>query len=267
MLVRGFGIGFAFMPAMSAAFASLERNELSRRHAAAQRAAARRRLDRDRGAGGRPAARADRRALAVGRSRRGYGTAFWAAAGLTALAIIPCIILMRAERARPPARGARGRRRGRGAGGGDARHEQRPTPARPPAGELGAARCPREQLGQLVQGGDGRGAPPARTRDPAARASSATPSTACCSASPPSRSCPASQLAALADLSPGDRHPDARPPRGRRPRHPGPLRARQAGRARLPDRVRAPGSSAERRARFAAALDGGAGRVQRRASC
>ena len=29
MLVRGFGIGFAFMPAMSAAFASLQRSELS----------------------------------------------------------------------------------------------------------------------------------------------------------------------------------------------------------------------------------------------
>ena len=28
-----------------------------------------------------------------------YGTAFWASAGLSALAIIPCIILVRAERA------------------------------------------------------------------------------------------------------------------------------------------------------------------------
>jgi hypothetical protein len=28
-----------------------------------------------------------------------YGTAFWASAGLTALAIIPCIVLFRAERA------------------------------------------------------------------------------------------------------------------------------------------------------------------------
>jgi len=29
MLVRGFGIGFSFMPAMSAAFVSLQRSELS----------------------------------------------------------------------------------------------------------------------------------------------------------------------------------------------------------------------------------------------
>jgi hypothetical protein len=29
----------------------------------------------------------------------GYGTAFWASAGLTALAIVPCIILVRTERA------------------------------------------------------------------------------------------------------------------------------------------------------------------------
>jgi hypothetical protein len=28
-----------------------------------------------------------------------YGTAFWASAGLSALAIIPCVILLRAERA------------------------------------------------------------------------------------------------------------------------------------------------------------------------
>jgi uncharacterized protein YjeT (DUF2065 family) len=28
-----------------------------------------------------------------------YGTAFWVAAGLTAVAIIPCIVLVRAERA------------------------------------------------------------------------------------------------------------------------------------------------------------------------
>jgi hypothetical protein len=28
-----------------------------------------------------------------------YGTAFWFSAGMTALAIIPCVILMRAERA------------------------------------------------------------------------------------------------------------------------------------------------------------------------
>lgn len=35
-----------------------------------------------------------------------YGTAFWAATGLTVLAIVPCIILMRAERAARRARAA-----------------------------------------------------------------------------------------------------------------------------------------------------------------
>ena len=34
-----------------------------------------------------------------------YGTAFWWSAGLTALAIVPCIILLRAERAARAARG------------------------------------------------------------------------------------------------------------------------------------------------------------------
>ena len=35
----------------------------------------------------------------------GYGTAFWASAGLTAFAIIPCVLLLRAERAARAARG------------------------------------------------------------------------------------------------------------------------------------------------------------------
>ena len=35
-----------------------------------------------------------------------YGTAFWVSAGLTALAIVPCIILLRAERAARIAKGA-----------------------------------------------------------------------------------------------------------------------------------------------------------------
>ena len=37
-----------------------------------------------------------------------YGTAFWFSAGLTALAIVPCIILLRAERAARAAKGAEG---------------------------------------------------------------------------------------------------------------------------------------------------------------
>jgi hypothetical protein len=35
-----------------------------------------------------------------------YGTAFWASAGLTAVAIIPAVILLRAERAARAASGA-----------------------------------------------------------------------------------------------------------------------------------------------------------------
>jgi hypothetical protein len=36
----------------------------------------------------------------------GYGTAFWWSTGITAVAIVPAIILMRAERAARAARGA-----------------------------------------------------------------------------------------------------------------------------------------------------------------
>jgi uncharacterized membrane protein YoaK (UPF0700 family) len=35
----------------------------------------------------------------VGAAASGYGTAFWAAAALTAVAIVPCFVLLRAERA------------------------------------------------------------------------------------------------------------------------------------------------------------------------
>jgi hypothetical protein len=45
-----------------------------------------------------------------------YGTAFWASAGLSALAIIPCIILLRAERAARAAAAAAEAQAGPGAG-------------------------------------------------------------------------------------------------------------------------------------------------------
>jgi EmrB/QacA subfamily drug resistance transporter len=98
MFVRGMGIGLAFMPAMSAAFASLERSELS--HATPQLNV----LQRVGGSIGTAVlAVVLQRALTgvhtVAGAASAYGTAFWAAAGLTALAIIPCIILMRTERA------------------------------------------------------------------------------------------------------------------------------------------------------------------------
>ena len=96
-LLRGTGIGFGFMPAMTAAFASLERKELS--DATPQLNV----LQRVGGSFGTailavvlqralvgahtPAAQAD-----------AYGVAFWASAVLAAAAIVPCLLLMRAER-------------------------------------------------------------------------------------------------------------------------------------------------------------------------
>jgi MFS family permease len=98
MLIRGMGIGFAFMPAMAAAFASLERSELS--DATPQMNV----LQRVGGSIGTAVlAVVLQRALAgthtLAAAAAGYGTAFWASAGLTALAIVPCIILLRTERA------------------------------------------------------------------------------------------------------------------------------------------------------------------------
>ncbi|MDQ6810892.1 MAG: MFS transporter, partial [Actinomycetota bacterium] len=104
MLVRGFGIGFAFMPAMAAAFASLERSELS--DATPQLNV----LQRVGGSIGTALlAVVLQRALIGAHSLSGmasaYGTAFWASAGMTALAIVPCIVLLRAERAARRAKG------------------------------------------------------------------------------------------------------------------------------------------------------------------
>jgi EmrB/QacA subfamily drug resistance transporter len=98
MLVRGMGIGCAFMPAMAAAFASLERSELP--HATPQLNV----LQRVGGSIGTAVlAVVLQRALTGVHTLSGaasaYGTAFWASAALTALAIIPCIVLVRAERA------------------------------------------------------------------------------------------------------------------------------------------------------------------------
>jgi EmrB/QacA subfamily drug resistance transporter len=98
MFVRGAGIGFAFMPAMAAAFASLERSELP--DATPQLNV----LQRVGGSIGTALlAVVLQRALVGVHSLAGaadaYGTAFLWAAGLTALAIVPCIVLVRAERA------------------------------------------------------------------------------------------------------------------------------------------------------------------------
>jgi EmrB/QacA subfamily drug resistance transporter len=97
MFVRGTGIGFAFMPAMAAAFASLERPELP--HATPQLNV----LQRVGGSIGTAVLavvlqRAMSGAHTLEAAAGAYGTAFWFSTGLTALAIVPCIILLRAER-------------------------------------------------------------------------------------------------------------------------------------------------------------------------
>ena len=97
MFVRGIGIGFAFMPAMTAAFASLERSELP--DATPQLNV----LQRVGGSIGTAIlAVVLQRSLAGVHSLSGaadaYGTAFWWSAGLAALAIIPCIVLLVSER-------------------------------------------------------------------------------------------------------------------------------------------------------------------------
>jgi len=96
MLVRGMGIGFSFMPAMTAAFASLKRSELS--HATPQLNV----LNRVGGSIGTALlAVILQRALSGAHTLSGaasaYGTAFWASAAISAVAIIPCVILWRAE--------------------------------------------------------------------------------------------------------------------------------------------------------------------------
>ncbi len=98
MLIRGVGIGFGFMPTMAAAFASLERSELA--SATPQLNV----LQRVGGSIGTAVlAVVLQRALTgvhtVSGAASAYGTAFWASAILAALGIIPCVILMRAERA------------------------------------------------------------------------------------------------------------------------------------------------------------------------
>ena len=98
MFLRGTGIGFAFMPAMAAAFASLERSELP--HATPQLNV----LQRVGGSIGTAVLavvleRALLGAHTLSAQADAYGTAFWFSAGLTALAIVPCVILVRAERA------------------------------------------------------------------------------------------------------------------------------------------------------------------------
>jgi EmrB/QacA subfamily drug resistance transporter len=105
MFVRGTGIGFAFMPAMAAAFASLERSELP--EATPQLNV----LQRVGGSIGTAIlAVVLQRALngvhTLDGAASAYGTAFWASAAMAALAVVPCIVLMTAERRARAAKGA-----------------------------------------------------------------------------------------------------------------------------------------------------------------
>jgi EmrB/QacA subfamily drug resistance transporter len=98
MFGRGMGVGFAFMPAMAAAFASLEPSEIP--DATPQLNV----LQRIGGSIGTAVlAVVLERALAgttgLDAAAAAYGTAFWWSLGITALAIVPCLVLVRAERA------------------------------------------------------------------------------------------------------------------------------------------------------------------------
>ena len=98
MLLRGVGIGFAFMPAMAAAFAALDRSEVS--HATPQLNV----LQRVGGSMGTAVLavvlqRASRGAHSLAAGAHAFGVAFWFAAALTAAAVVPCVVLLRAERA------------------------------------------------------------------------------------------------------------------------------------------------------------------------
>ena len=108
MGVRGAGIGLAFMPAMTAAFAALEHNELS--HATPQLNV----LQRVGGSIGTAVLavvlqRSLSSAHTLSAAAGAYGTAFWWSTGLTAVAIIPCLVLLRTERAARAARATRAR--------------------------------------------------------------------------------------------------------------------------------------------------------------
>ena len=96
MVLRGAGMGASFMPAMTAAFAALERHEVS--HATPQLNV----LNRVGGSIGTTVLavvleRSLLHAHTVTAAAHSYGTAFWWSVGLAALSIIPCVVLMRAE--------------------------------------------------------------------------------------------------------------------------------------------------------------------------
>ena len=96
MVLRGVGMGASFMPAMTAAFAALDRSEVS--HATPQLNV----LNRVGGSLGTTVlavvlATGLRHAHTEAAAAQAYGTAFWWSVGMALAAVVPCIVLMRAE--------------------------------------------------------------------------------------------------------------------------------------------------------------------------
>ncbi len=99
LLVRGVGIGFAFVPAMSAAFASLRPDQLS--DATPQLNV----LQRIGGAIGTAVLavvlqRASAGAHTATHLAHAFDKAYWGSVGIAALSVIPCLVLLRAENPR-----------------------------------------------------------------------------------------------------------------------------------------------------------------------
>jgi EmrB/QacA subfamily drug resistance transporter len=100
LFFRGVGIGFAFIPAMAAAFAALrpeeladatpQMNVLQRVGGSIGTAVLAVVLQRSLSSAGHPPS--------LGEAAGAYGTAFWWGLGIAAVAIIPCVVLTRAER-------------------------------------------------------------------------------------------------------------------------------------------------------------------------
>jgi EmrB/QacA subfamily drug resistance transporter len=97
MFMRGTGVAFAFVPIMTAAFASLDRSELSD---ATPQLNVLMRIGASIGTAVLAVVlqRATAGAHSAAAAASGFGTSFWWTLGMTALAVIPCALLMRAER-------------------------------------------------------------------------------------------------------------------------------------------------------------------------
>jgi EmrB/QacA subfamily drug resistance transporter len=103
-LVRGVGVGMSFMPAMTSAYAALRRDQLS--DATPQMNV----LQRIGGAIGTAVLAVVLQRAALGRPHSSpalaaaFGTTFWWGLGIAALALVPCVVLLLAERSHSRAR-------------------------------------------------------------------------------------------------------------------------------------------------------------------